>query len=189
MQLSFTRLGFCGTVATLEFGAQAGDEPSKPRGRSISSLQSARASIGSTLECNELVGSSYDRRSVAAFQAEGGGVSRNIIVNSGFPAYAQNISKGPHQLFADEPAKAGGADEGPNPYDLVMAALGACTSMTVRMYAERRNWRLEKVQVDLTFSRIHAADCDDCSREQNRDQEYLLWRLVRGPTAEASARR
>jgi uncharacterized OsmC-like protein len=55
-----------------------------------------------------------------------------------FPAYVQNISIGPHQLFADELAEAGGADAGPNPYGLEMAALGACTSMTVRMYAERR---------------------------------------------------
>jgi len=93
-------------------------------------------------------------------------MTRNITVNSGFPAYIQNISIGPHQLLADEPPEAGGADTGPNPYELVMAALGACTSMTVRMYAERRNWRLERVQVDLTFSRLHAADCDDCSRKK-----------------------
>jgi len=69
-------------------------------------------------------------------------------------------------LLADEPPAAGGADAGPNPYELVMAGLGACTSMTVRMYAERRNWPLEKVQVQLKFSRIHAADCDDCSRKK-----------------------
>jgi putative redox protein len=93
-------------------------------------------------------------------------VTRNIVVNSGFPAYVQNISIGSHQLLADEPPESGGADAGPNPYELVMAGLGACTSMTVRMYAERRNWPLEKVQVQLKFSRIHAADCDDCSRKK-----------------------
>jgi uncharacterized OsmC-like protein len=93
-------------------------------------------------------------------------VTRNIVVNSGFPAYVQNISIGSHQLLADEPPGSGGADAGPNPYELVMAGLGACTSMTVRMYAERRNWPLEKVQVQLKFSRIHAADCDDCSRKK-----------------------
>ncbi len=93
-------------------------------------------------------------------------MTRNIVVNSGFPAYVQNISIGSHQLLADELPEAGGADAGPNPYELVMAGLGACTSMTVRMYAERRNWPLEKVQVQLKFSRIHAADCDDCSRKK-----------------------
>lgn len=93
-------------------------------------------------------------------------MTRNIIVNSSFSPYVQDIAIGPHQLLADEPREAGGADAGPNPYELVLAALGACTSMTVRMYAERRNWRLEKVQVHLTFSRLHAADCDDCSRKK-----------------------
>ena len=93
-------------------------------------------------------------------------MTRNITVNSGSPAYVQNISIGPHALLADEPPEAGGADTGPNPYEFVMAALGACTSMTVRMYAERRNWPLEKVEVDLKFSRLHAADCDDCSRKK-----------------------
>jgi putative redox protein len=93
-------------------------------------------------------------------------VTRNIVVNSGFAAYVQDISIGPHQLLADEPAEAGGGDAGPNPYELVMAGLGACTSMTVRMYAERRNWPLERVHVDLTFSRIHAVDCHDCTRKK-----------------------
>ncbi len=93
-------------------------------------------------------------------------MTRNITVNSSSPAYVQNISIGPHALLADEPPEAGGADTGPNPYEFVMAALGACTSMTVRMYAERRNWPLEKVEVGLKFSRLHAADCDDCSRKK-----------------------
>src|ERR1700758_3360630 len=93
-------------------------------------------------------------------------MTRNIVVNSGFPAYVQNISIGSHQLLADEPTDAGGTDAGPNPYELVMAALGACTSMTVQMYAERRQWPLEKVQVHLTFSRIHAVNCDDCNRRK-----------------------
>ena len=96
-------------------------------------------------------------------------MTRNIVVNSGFPAYVQNISIGSHQLLADEPPESGGADAGPNPYELVMAGLGACTSMTVRMYAERRNWPLEKVQVQLKFSRIHAADCDDCGASKERN--------------------
>ena len=93
-------------------------------------------------------------------------MTRDIRVNSGASAYIQNITIGSHHLFADEPAEAGGADAGPNPYELVMAALGACTSMTARIYAERKNWPLEKVLVELTFSRIHAADCDDCGRNE-----------------------
>lgn len=93
-------------------------------------------------------------------------MTRTVLVNSGSSAYVQNISIGPHHLLADEPTEAGGTDAGPNPYELVMAALGACTSMTVRMYAERRQWPLEKIQVHLKFSRIHAVDCDDCNHEK-----------------------
>lgn len=93
-------------------------------------------------------------------------MTRNVSVNTGSSAYLQEVSIGPHQLFADEPTDAGGTDAGPNPYELMMAALGACTSMTVQMYAERRQWPLEKVRVHLTFSRIHAVDCDDCKRKK-----------------------
>ena len=75
--------------------------------------------------------------------------------------YTQEISIGHHRLVADEPRPVGD-DAGPNPYDLVLAGLGACTSMTVRMYADRKGWPLEKVRVTLRHSRIHAEDCDDC---------------------------
>lgn len=61
---------------------------------------------------------------------------RSVMVNSGLVRYAQNISVGPHRLRADEPRDSGGNDLGPNPYELLLSALGACTSMTLRMYAE-----------------------------------------------------
>lgn len=90
-------------------------------------------------------------------------MTRETLVNACSSAYIQNISIGPHHLFADEPAVAGGADSGPNPYELMVAALCACASMTARMYTEWRNWPLDKVQVDVTFLRLHATDCDDCN--------------------------
>jgi putative redox protein len=93
-------------------------------------------------------------------------VPREVLVNSSLTAYVQNISVGPHRLQADEPSDSGGNDAGPNPYELLLAALGACTSMTVRMYAERRLWPLQGVQVRLTFSRIHAADCAECDTKK-----------------------
>lgn len=74
---------------------------------------------------------------------------------------AQTVTVGRHTLTADEPVPIG-ADTGPNPYDLLLAALGACTSMTVRMYASRKQWPLEKVTVSLRHSRIHAKDCAEC---------------------------
>ena len=64
--------------------------------------------------------------------------------------------------MADEPVGAGGEDSGPGPYDLVLAGLGACTSMTMRLYADRKSLPLERVTVTLKHSKIHAQDCSDC---------------------------
>lgn len=84
-----------------------------------------------------------------------------VVTESGTGGYAQQITVGPHRLTADEPLPIG-TDTGPSPYDLVLAGLGACTSMTVRMYAERKKWPLEKVTVTLRHDRVHAKDCADC---------------------------
>ena len=88
---------------------------------------------------------------------------RNVVVretrNSKFQ---QTVSIGPHRMLADEPVAAGGEDSGPGPYDFVLAGLGACTSMTLRLYAERKSLPLERVTVTLKHNRIHAEDCADC---------------------------
>ena len=84
-----------------------------------------------------------------------------IVTETGAGGYTRQIAAGHHRLVADEPSPVGD-DTGPTPYDLVLAGLGACTSMTVRMYADRKRWPLEKVQVTLRHSRIHAKDCADC---------------------------
>ena len=84
-----------------------------------------------------------------------------IVTESGAGGYTQQITAGHHRLVADEPRPIGD-DNGPTPYDLLLGALGACTSMTVRMYAERKRWPLERVRVTLQHSRIHARDCADC---------------------------
>ena len=75
--------------------------------------------------------------------------------------FAQTITAGRHELIADEPVGIG-ADAGPNPYDYLLAGLGACTSMTIRMYANRKKWPLEHVSVELSHSRSHANDCETC---------------------------
>jgi uncharacterized OsmC-like protein len=91
---------------------------------------------------------------------------RSVVVKAGPSRFSQNISVGPHLLQADEPRNVGGNDEGPNPYELLLAALGACTSMTVRIYAERKQWPLQGVEVSLAHSRIHAEDCAECDTKQ-----------------------
>src|ERR1700722_14270823 len=71
-----------------------------------------------------------------------------------------------HRMLADEPVKVGGLDSGPGPYDLLLAALGACTSMTVRLYADRKQWSLKRVMVRLKHGRIYATDCADCETKE-----------------------
>lgn len=76
--------------------------------------------------------------------------------------FTARITAGRHSMLADEPAAVGGADRGPTPYDYLLAGLGACTSMTLRMYADRKKWPLDGIQVRLRHARIHAKDCESC---------------------------
>lgn len=92
-------------------------------------------------------------------------MSRNVTVDDGAVRYSQTISAGPHLLRGDEPVNAGGADSGPNPYELLLAALGSCASITVRMYADRKQWPLEGVHVELSYSGAHADDSAACDTE------------------------
>jgi putative redox protein len=90
----------------------------------------------------------------------------HVVVRGTARDFLQEISAGSHQLKADEPASAGGGDAGPDPYDYLMAGLGACTSMTVGLHARRRKFPLEKITVALSHSRIHAKDCEECETKE-----------------------
>jgi putative redox protein len=85
-------------------------------------------------------------------------MARNVSVSSGPLKYAQGVSVGSHVFQADEPVDVGGGDIGPNPQELLMASLGACTSITVQMYAERKQWNLQSVHIDVAHERVLAAD-------------------------------
>jgi putative redox protein len=78
-------------------------------------------------------------------------------VNAGQPRFVQNISVGPHSLQGDESVDIGGSDAGASPHELLLAALGACASITVRMYAERKQWPLDGVRIELSYAQTHAS--------------------------------
>ena len=90
------------------------------------------------------------------------------IVVRNTSGYKAEITAGNHTVFADEPISFGGTDQGPNPYDLLVGALGSCTAITLRMYAERKQWPLEEVTVRLQHSRVHAEDEKVCEDEPVR---------------------
>src|SRR5579884_3301142 len=85
--------------------------------------------------------------------------TKTVVVHGSGARFAQEITAGAHRFTADEPVSAGGSDQGPSPYDLLLAALGSCTSMTLGMYARRKGWPLEEVTVTLRHSKLHADDC------------------------------
>jgi uncharacterized OsmC-like protein len=101
----------------------------------------------------------------APARLDGGAPDGVLVTESDARPYGQRIVAGGHELLADEPGEIGGADTGPTPYDLLLAGLGACTSMTVRMYADRKGWPLRQVSVRLRHQRIHAKDCAVCETE------------------------
>ena len=108
----------------------------------------------------------------------------SVIVHS-LDNLRQQIDAGPHTFFADEPADAGGDGSGPDPYELLLAALGACTSMTLLLYARRKQWPLESAEVRLSHGRDYARDCADC--DEKPVQIDLIERNItlRGPLDEA----
>ena len=93
-------------------------------------------------------------------------IEPDVTVRGDASGFAQEIVTGKHRLTADEPIGAGGTDTGPSPYDFLLAALGSCTSMTIAMYARRKNWPLKEVTVNLRHSKVHAADCADCETKE-----------------------
>ena len=99
----------------------------------------------------------------------------SVIVRSA-SGLRQEITAGRHTFVADEPASAGGTDAGPDPYALLLGALGACTAMTLRLYAGRKKWPLGEILVELSHSRAYAADCEGC--EQPGTQVERITRTI-----------
>ena len=104
-------------------------------------------------------------------------------------SFQTRVATRSHRFVADEPVRVGGTDKGPNPYELLLSALGACTSMTLHMYAKHKKWPLERVAVELRHDRIHAADCADCEKEDGQIDRIERELELDGPLDEAQRTR
>jgi putative redox protein len=107
-----------------------------------------------------------------------------IVASTGAGPLEQIMLDGRHTLYADEPVATGGGDTGPGPYELLLMALGSCTSMTIEMYATRRKWPLEQVVVRLRHERVHAEDCADCEDANSMLDQIELGVELIGPLDE-----
>lgn len=107
-----------------------------------------------------------------------------VVSETGHGRFAQCISSGHHSFGADEPREHGGDDTAPTPYDLLLASLGACTSMTIRMYAARKKLPLRHVEVTLRHAKMHAQDCEDCDTQEGRIDHIERVIALRGDLSE-----
>jgi len=113
-----------------------------------------------------------------------------VVVEEWDKSLSQKISIGDHFLISDEPATVpGGRDKGPSPYDLLLAGLGACTSMTLRMYANLKKIPLEGIKVQLKHKKIHADDCIECDTKEGKIDEITKKITLTGPLSEAERQR
>jgi uncharacterized OsmC-like protein len=111
-----------------------------------------------------------------------------VIVRGAATGFAQEILAGRHRFTSDEPVPEG-TDTGPTPYDLLLAALGSCTSMTMSLYARRKKWPLESVTVRLRHSRVHATDCAECETKDGHIDRIDREIEVTGDLSEEQRRR
>jgi len=116
-------------------------------------------------------------------------MQRVVTVATGAANYLTEIAAGPHTLQADEPVDVGGGDAAPTPYELLLGALGSCTAITVQMFAARRRWPLEKVQVQLSHSKSHAQDCLACETASSRLDRVELTIELQGNLSDEQRRK
>ena len=111
------------------------------------------------------------------------------VTEDGHGIYSQRVIAGSHALVADEPAAAGGTGRGPSPYDFLLIGLGSCTSITLRMYASRKQWPLQRISVRLWHRRVHADDCADCRSQDAHIHEIGRDLVLEGPLSDQQKQR
>ena len=107
-----------------------------------------------------------------------------LVEDSDAGPFAETVRSGAHLLLADEPVANGGNDTGPDPYAYLIAALGACTAMTLRVYARQKKWPLQKVKVQLKHAKIYATDCAECETKEGKIDRIERLIELEGPLSD-----
>jgi len=142
------------------------------------------------LYAGDVIAAWAERYLEMAPQSAAGEDARAIVISeTGEGKFQQRVDIGPHHFLADEPVTAGGLDTGPSPYELLISGLGACTAMTLRLYAGQKKWPLTGVSVTLRHSKIHAADCATCETKDGMLDRIDRTIALEGPLDEAQRAR
>jgi len=112
-----------------------------------------------------------------------------VVEETGEGRFQNDVRVGAHSFLTDEPQSVGGDDAGPTPYDLLSAGLGACKSMTMRLYAERKGLKLDRIKVIVSHGRVHAADCSDCETTTSQIDEFRVAISLEGDLDQAQKTR
>ena len=110
---------------------------------------------------------------------------RTVVVEGPTSGFRAEVTVNGHRLTVDEPVPVGGTDTGPSPYEMLLAALGSCTAMTLRLYADRRQWPLKRAVVKLRHHKVHAQDCVDCPKKPAKMDVVDRVLVLEGPLDEA----
>ncbi len=143
---------------------------------------------GDSLYVGDVI-ASWSKRYVEIKTGDELSTNQQAVSKTGEKGYTTEVVVGQHKVIADEPLTVGGNDLGPSPYGYLMASLGSCTSMTLRMYADRKQWDVKDIKVHLNHSKVHKDDCEDCENKNEKIDQIERIIELEGNLDEAQKKR